>query len=466
MRRMFIVSIIAGLALSLSCSGDKKDPFLFLPLGQESTEPGTTTTVETPDGTTVDSTNDDETSDGSFDFDTVHDVAIEVTVTDNNGPVVGAVVKITDPETGDTILFQGITDSNGQVIGSITIPNTETNIELSGTVGSQTVVEAIDPSNLTKIKRTIHVNGTVVVIPQTPDADGDGFADTVDAYPDDPSRATKVVTPAGSIAFEDLYPSAGDSDFNDYVLYVENEQDLNAAGKVVRIRGKYTHIARGAGYKHKLMLTVPNAGSVSVSKTIYKSSGSVASSSSGSLSGISSYEILGDSSETISQSNTSSDQTYKPGRRAEVEFILDTPIAGSNLGKAPYDLYMYVISTSKEVHFPGRYFDGDGKDIYMDANGFPWALQVPSTWNWPLETKNISGGYSQFAPWYLSLGVDSKDWYNYPNNSDLFQAFNNGGLTAFMTGKVNASVLTTISLIGLVGLFAIVLYRTAMRRQN
>ncbi len=54
------------------------------------------------------------------------------------------------------------------------------------------------------------------------DTDGDGVDDENDAYPTDPDRSTDQYLPSentyGTMAFEDLWPSEGDYDFNDMVV--------------------------------------------------------------------------------------------------------------------------------------------------------------------------------------------------------------------------------------------------------
>ena len=49
------------------------------------------------------------------------------------------------------------------------------------------------------------------------------------------------------VAFEDLYPSAGDADYNDFVVRYSVEENYNAAGELESINMTYTPIARGAG---------------------------------------------------------------------------------------------------------------------------------------------------------------------------------------------------------------------------
>lgn len=81
------------------------------------------------------------------------------------------------------------------------------------------------------------------------------------------------------------------------------------------------------------------------------------------------------------------------------------------------------MNTSKEIHFPNLYFNTNGSDKYLDTDGFPWAILVPSKWNWPYERKYISLGYPCFDEWYLSGGVDYQDWFLRTSTSSINNVF-------------------------------------------
>ncbi|MCB1140093.1 MAG: LruC domain-containing protein, partial [Leptospiraceae bacterium] len=287
-RLLAVATMLAGAFLMTDCKKDKDAlPFFFLMGDDASSAPGTTTTGETSSGTTVTTTNTDVVGTGDFEFQTTETIDINVNVTDDDGPVQGANVSVKDTQTEDT-LFQGVTDENGNASGTIEVtPDTET-VSVTIEAGGETIEQEVNTDNLQEINREVVVEGTVdeEVIA---DADGDGIADEDDAYPDDATRATRVIVPSADgqvVAYEDLYPSPGDADFNDYVVKVNNELDLDASGKVVRVRGTYQHIARGAGYKHTLHLTLPGTGAVT--KKLYKADGTLQSedSSTGSLTAI------------------------------------------------------------------------------------------------------------------------------------------------------------------------------------
>ncbi len=54
-------------------------------------------------------------------------------------------------------------------------------------------------------------------------------------------------------------------------------------------------------------------------------------------------------------------------------------------------------------------------DRFVDGNGFPWALLVPSDWEHPAEGRRIDSDewYPRFTNWRESEGEDHTDWYNF-----------------------------------------------------
>jgi hypothetical protein len=90
-------------------------------------------------------------------------------------------------------------------------------------------------------------------VPQIQDADSDGIADSNDAYPNDTNRAFNSYFPAtgkGTLMFEDLWPTIGDFDFNDFVCSFRQQIVTNGANKVVELKLNLTLKAIGAGFRN------------------------------------------------------------------------------------------------------------------------------------------------------------------------------------------------------------------------
>jgi LruC domain-containing protein len=61
---------------------------------------------------------------------------------------------------------------------------------------------------------------------------------------------------------------------------------------------------------------------------------------------------------------------------------------------------------------------------YKTANNLPWAINIPSSFDWPREKIEINWAYYHFIEWAESLGINYDDWYldlsGYRNNSNIY----------------------------------------------
>ncbi|EKR73902.1 putative lipoprotein [Leptospira noguchii str. 2006001870] len=362
-----------------------------------------------------------------FTYNTVQTIPLNLVITDKQSkPVSGATVIVSDNE--GHILFQGISNNVGKVSGTITVETALGQITLEVTTAGESISNVINLINVVGINREIKYEILLPALATTPtDMDKDGVPDTLDTYPQDPTRSSLIRIPAegvSTVAYEDLYPSAGDADLNDYVLHIHNEEDLNAAGDVIRLRGTYQHVARGAGYKHTFFLKLPVAVGATFSRKVVRDDGKVVTdlttktvSSSDLNQGIQIHE---ESNKTTSNPNVNPGGVYKPGYIATIEIVFNSPVKKTALGSYPYDIFIKVTNTGKEIHFPGLYKNANGTDKYLDSNNFPWAILVPGAWKYPYEgldiRKDAQSGYKEFNLWVASNGTSYKDWYKHVTN--------------------------------------------------
>lgn len=443
-----IVLMLTILMLTITCGESKKRAIIPIPSSvEEAISSGNSQSivvapVNAPaagaglDGTQATTTVTVKT-DETFTYETTKTITITGVVTDSNGtPIPAASVLITgDPNSN--VLFQQVTGEEGTINGAIKVNAAEDSVDVTVTVCGVTtqpiaipLLYPVTKNGVTTTAQLTTINGIQIPITApscngttVADRDHDGVEDSKDFYPDDPTKTTVVRFPSegvNTIAFEDLYPNAGDADLNDYVIQFYNEEDLNAKGEVVEVRGAYQHVARGAGYRHTLNLLLPVTANISYQSIITDSSGV------DQKTGLKEYKptaaeisaglpILGNSGKTITSPNSSKSDVYSPGHLARVKIRFETPITRAALGTSPYNIYLRVLDTSKNIFFPGKYFDSKGKDLYMDSKNFPWAILVPGVWAWPLERKDIrnadSTGYPKFNDWVASKGLTSRDWY-------------------------------------------------------
>ncbi|EMK18123.1 LruC domain-containing protein [Leptospira kirschneri] len=362
-----------------------------------------------------------------FTYNTVQTIPLNIVVTDKQSkPISGATVIVSD--NAGHILFQGISNNVGKVSGTITVETAVGQITLEITAGGESISNLINLINVVGINREIKYEILLPAVATAPtDTDKDGVPDTLDTYPQDPTRSSLIRIPAegiSTVAYEDLYPSAGDADLNDYVLHIHNEEDLNAAGDVIRLRGTYQHVARGAGYKHTFFLKLPVAVGATFSRKVVREDGKVITdlttktvSSSDLNQGIQIHE---ESNKTTSNPNVNPGGVYKPGHIATIEIVFNSPVKKTVLGNYPYDIFIKVTNTGKEIHFPGLYKNANGTDKYLDSNNFPWAILVPGAWKYPYEgldiRKDAQSGYKEFNLWVASNGTSYKDWYKHITN--------------------------------------------------
>lgn len=356
-----------------------------------------------------------------FLFNVTETVPIRVTVQDAFTPVKDTLVQVKELDaTPEVVLFQAVTDAQGNITGSFSFDKNTPHVELVVVINGQEYAYSLDLTKVIEVNRVIRVEGKLgprVV----QDRDQDGVPDKDDMYPDDPTRASKIRVPGDSfstVAFEDLYPRQGDADFNDYVVRVVNEEDLNAQGNVVRIRGTYEHTARGAGYTHTLNLRLPSGLIGRYETKLYGFDGNVESTGSGELSG--DLNLLPKSSTTLTSWNSKIGELPQKGKKVELEIILENAVSRLIMGGAPYDLYLYVNDTKREIHFLGKYLNEDGTDKYLDPNGFPWAILIPGIWKHPYERVDVRSSYEKFRPWYESKGTVENNWYQFPTQDLVF----------------------------------------------
>ena len=377
----------------------------------------------------------DETPGRDFAFQTMHSTTVNVLLGGEAGPLTG-LVEISDvAPAGEraTVRFRGVTDDDGRLQGSISYPTATEELRLTLLTDGLLYTFPVQTRDLTAIVREYRVSSSAratggnfaVSENNLTDGDSDGTPDLVDDFPEDPTRSTRVQHPPRgrfTIAYEDLYPRQGDADFNDYVIQARMEEHLDSSGNIVQVKGSYLHVARAAGYRHQLRVKLPEAlAAANYSVTRIPYTGAASTTESGRVAGDRVVEISERSDRTIGARNADRGQEFSAGDLFELEITPDAPARHAGQGLPPYDLFIYVYNTRREVHFPGLYFDSEGNDEYLDPAGFPWALAVPVDWRWMYERQNIHQAYLAFQDWYTSQGASSPDWYNFPELDKVFE---------------------------------------------
>lgn len=270
-----------------------------------------------------------------------------------------------------------------------------------------------------------------------PDVDGDGVPDSVDEYPTDPDRAFNVYYPAqntfGTLAFEDLWPSKGDYDFNDMLVDYNITHVTNADNDVVDAFGKLRLRAMGAGYHNGfgIQLNVAPASIAGIEYTFEDASTLDQPLEDGQAKAV--FILWQDGFNLLRSSGgigVNTTPSVTPVDPYELDFAISTtaPVSIVNFGIPPYNPFIYVNQErGKEVHllnFPptslvsplyfGTFDDASvpaSLSYYTTTTGLPWAIHISESMDYPIEKAPVISAYTHFAEWAQSGGTLFPDWY-------------------------------------------------------
>lgn len=296
----------------------------------------------------------------------------------------------------------------------------------------------------------IDIGGIPPVTPSS-DQDGDGISDESDDFPNDSERAVRN-TYVGSLAYEDLWPSKGDYDYNDMVVDYEIDHILNANNQLVDIEADWTLKAVGAGFHNGFGVEfddilpgdIASVTGQNLQDNIVSINGANGTESNQSSATV----IIFEDTYTVLPSPGGSFINTVPGNPYANPVTLSTtinftsPLDQNLVGLPPYDAFIFVNGDrSREVHLPGQdptdladptlfntaddVADPSSNYYYKTENGLPWAINIAEPFDYPIEFTPVSEAYLNFAPWAESGGTLSKDWFlNVPENRDDSKIYN------------------------------------------
>lgn len=272
------------------------------------------------------------------------------------------------------------------------------------------------------------------------DDDGDGVININDMYPNDPDQAFDSFSPGenifGSVAFEDLWPRKGDYDMNDVVVdynvhFVTNvSNDVNQLRIKLLIKALGGHLKNGFGIE--LNCLPSDIESVSGSQL---NRGIVTTNPNGTESGQSKAVIIGfeDGHKFVGVNggtfvNTELNSAVLTPDTIEIVVDFLNPVPKVQLGYAPFNPFIFINSTrGREVHLINKeptdlvdatYFGTEDDDsspgagtYYQTSAGLPWAIQLPTSFNYPLEKTPVPSAHLRFMNWVESGGNSFEDWY-------------------------------------------------------
>ena len=265
-------------------------------------------------------------------------------------------------------------------------------------------------------------------VPQIQDADSDGVADANDAYPNDASRAFNSYFPSsgkGTLLFEDLWPTIGDYDFNDFVCNFRQQIVTNASNKVVELKLNLTLKAIGAGFKNGFGFQLDNISPnkvLSVTGSNTNGAAWVINSSNGTEAGQTFANIIVfDDAFKIMPSPGGSGVNVDPANPYATPVEMNITVtfntaSGQAISSNEINLNPYLIANQdrgKEIHL-ANYIPsskansalfGTGQDAsninqskyYKSKNNLPWALMIGAEIPYPKTKVDFLQAYKKFS---------------------------------------------------------------------
>jgi LruC domain-containing protein len=287
-----------------------------------------------------------------------------------------------------------------------------------------------------------------VTLTVVPDYSGSNVCNPqVSQYPNESYWAT--------MAFEDLYPSPGDADYNDMVVNFRIVENYNSENQIETINMEFVPVARGAGFNHSLMLSLDGeidgqTNANALTDPVFTGGAEVSATYTNLDNGISYTKYFSEGQDITIFSNTRSTlagfanvysgaNVVTPKWTTSVNVSLNDPDANvmGNLthGIFNYRPYLSVHNTGQEIDLASI----NPENGMIDRNGYPFGLIVPSDWAWPAEKANINDVYpyfEEYRQWLANeidyLSPEAAEWFNYPSSNAGTRLINLD--TAFLEG--------------------------------
>jgi len=340
-----------------------------------------------------------------------------------------------------------------KVSDKIIIGFEDTERNAAGTAGDQDFNDVLFYATANPIT-AIDKREMKVLIPANPiDTDGDGIKDDIDEFPRDPQRAFTQYYPStgfGTLAFEDNWPNKGDYDFNDLVVKYRYQIVTNASGNIKDVNASYSVEAVGAknrnGFAIQFKTNPGNIESVTGQRDLNGSSlfnVNAKGYENGQTYAVipvfpDAHKLFGNGPAAFI--NTVQSAPTLPAVPIQLSVTFASAVSPASLGSAPFNPFLVSDQQrGREVHLAGQnptnlansalFGTADDKTngttiLYKGDLEYPWALNIPSTFYYPVELVVIDEVYLKLPEWVESLGTRYTDWYSNPayrNASKIYQ---------------------------------------------
>lgn len=251
-----------------------------------------------------------------------------------------------------------------------------------------------------------------------------------------------------TVAFEDNWPYSGDYDLNDLVLKLHSRLiSYTQSGEAGRIDMSGEISAMGASYRNGIGIRLPGVSRSQIDSELIRLelNGQLVEQpvlESGTQEAI---LLLTDNAKALAPTANGCEffrTEVGCASQAVIPFKLYIPfvagVAASSLPEPPYDPFIFAGTSrepitnqqsprSLEIHLKNQAptehmassFWGQGDDqsdplsnlFFLNNNGLPWAVLIPTNWRHPIERVDVSQAYPKFIDYASSQGERSVDWY-------------------------------------------------------
>ena len=263
-------------------------------------------------------------------------------------------------------------------------------------------------------------------MPEGQDTDGDGVADASDLNPLDPTIAAVDFYPArdryATFAFEDLWPYKGDYDFNDLVVSHQGSVYSNASGLITKTDYMFVIRAIGAGFNNDFCISFSDPDHTMQVSTISPADITYSLHQLEGKTEIRFPEFKGYFG-TGGFVNTDTTRAF-----VEPITINMTLTFSGTLPNESFEIDEYLRinqEEGREAHKPGKPYTslmdismiGTAADdtnpsankYFLTKENLPWALEIPTEWDYPKEQSDITKGYPNFKD--FAQGRSKTPWY-------------------------------------------------------
>lgn len=294
------------------------------------------------------------------------------------------------------------------------------------------------------------VNGKKMVLAAAADKDNViHFTLPQDSKPSPETRATSggsgiIQYPNGgwgTVMFEDMFPSLGDYDFNDFVLgyqvlfgFCRGERGKSVIDEAIQFGFQLRAMGGSYPYAPCVRLKKIKAKDIEQIRVYQRFNTSVGEVN---WSVGPDGEVIMDFRNLVAATSKPSGSTFfntekeylaKDLPQLNITIFLKNEVDVNSVDFESLDFYLAKADHGTEIHLGGYkpVYDtypsdnsGLGKDYYYNNKGLIWGLSVPAPIAHVIEKGNFLDAYKDFAAWAMSGGQDKANWYNGEKNNEL-----------------------------------------------